>query len=130
MLISRPAAPPSTAWYGERSDVWLFLKDAFLSIVQKPDQRPGTLTVRSRLKGDIQRVFPGAKVRHTPSEDYAYRAVLPRGDVALALAQAAEAIDYDNFKATVKEDDRHAAYVGVWSSMLHLQRARERDVRD
>lgn len=105
--------------------MWVFLSRAYLSIVQKADQRPGTLTVRARLAGDIERVFPGAKVKRTPGHDYAYRAVVPRGDVALALARAAEVIDYDNFKDSVAESDRHDAYVEAWSSMLHLQRERE-----
>ena len=104
--------------------MWLFFSNSMLSIVRKPNQKPGTLTVRARAAGDIARVFPGFKVEPTPKADYAYRAVIPRGDIALALTSAVEALDYDNFKDSVTEQDRHDAYVGVWDAMWRFQQGR------
>ncbi len=100
--------------------MWIFLNDAFLSIVQPPRGKKHLL-VRARVRGDIERVFPGAKVEETPQRDYRFRALISRAEVAEALAAAVEAIAYGNFKASVKEGDRHRAYAGVWSEMLRFQ---------
>jgi len=104
--------------------MWLFLSNSMLSIVQKRDQKPGTLTVRARAAGDIERVFPNAQVTATPKADYGYRAVIERDDIARALAHAVEALDYDNFKDSVSEQDRHDAYAAAWAAMFHFQKAR------
>jgi hypothetical protein len=100
--------------------MWTFLYNAFLSIVQY-EERPGLLLVRARAAGDIDRVLPNAKVIHTPKADYAYRALVPRRDVAQALAKAVEAIDYTNFKDSVEDHDRHSAYMDVWTVMRAFQ---------
>ena len=105
--------------------MWLFLSDSMLSIVQKPRQKPGTLTVRARAAGDIERVFPSAKVEATPNADYAYRAVISRGDVAQALTKTVDLLEYDNFKDSVDEPDRHHAYGRVWTEMFKFQKARQ-----
>ncbi|KAB2856245.1 MAG: hypothetical protein F9K46_14460 [Anaerolineae bacterium] len=96
--------------------MWIFLPDSFLSIVAHRDL-PDHLLVRARKKGDIERVFPEAKVEHTPRADYPYRAPIPRARVAEALAAQAQAIDYDNFKNQVGDDARHDAYFSCWSVM-------------
>jgi len=106
--------------------MWIMLSDSALSIVQKHLQPPGTLTVRARVRGDIERVFPKAKVETSAYADYAYRAVVPREEVAEAMAKAVRSIDYDNFKATVREDDRHDAYLQVWRALMNLQIGRAR----
>lgn len=108
--------------------MWIFLSDAFLSIVKPPGAAGRkNLLVRARVKGDIERVFPGAEVTMTPDRDYRFRALVPLEQVAEALAQAARDIAYGNFKSSVKEHDRHVAYMGVWSEMhrLQVQRARK-----
>jgi len=112
--------------------MWVFLKNAFLSIIG-PTARdaapPGHLLVRARLPGDIERIFPHATVTETPSRDYRFRTLLPKGEVAAALARAVEQIDYDNFKASVQDEDRHEAYFDVWEAMATAQaiaRRRER----
>jgi hypothetical protein len=72
--------------------------------------------------GDIERVFGKAvKVRHTPESDYHYRARIDREAVAQVIAANIARIDYGNFKATVKDEERHLAYSRVWGSMLNLQ---------
>jgi hypothetical protein len=93
--------------------VWIFLNDAFLSIVAHRDD-PDALLVRARRQGDIERTFPGAAVSETPAADYRYRATLPRQKVADALAATVAGIDYPNFKASVADPDRHDAYLECW----------------
>ena len=100
--------------------MWVFLNESFLSIVA--DRHSDRLLVRARVKGDIQRVFPTAEVVASPSADYAYRAFVDRELVANALYWQAQAIGYDNFKNSVREHDRHDAYMGVWSVMNSYQR--------
>jgi hypothetical protein len=108
--------------------MWLSLTDSFLSIVALagPTADPTQLLVRARVAGDIKRVFPQAKVTHTPKADYAYRTTLPRTVVATALIAALEAIDYPNFKDTVGDQARHDAYLGCWIAMRELQRRKRR----
>lgn len=110
--------------------MWIFLNNAFLSIV---DTRPETskrrgnlpndpLTVRARFKGDIERVFPTARVTHTPDRDYAYRAFINRGTVAGVIAGSVHGLTAHNFKASVREKWRHDAYLNVWRVMEREQR--------
>jgi hypothetical protein len=46
-----------------------------------------------------------------------------RKDVALALANAVDDIDYPNFKDSVEDDWLHYAYLKVWLAMAELQHA-------
>lgn len=105
--------------------MWIFMSDAMLSIVTDP-KYPDNLTVRARARGDIERVFPKARVHHTPMRDYAYRAFVPRRIVAAALSKRIHDIDTPNFKDSVKENDRHDAYASCWSAMLRFQSGRAR----
>ncbi len=105
--------------------MWIHLSDAFLSVVAHRTQ-PDDLLVRARVAGDIERVFPDAVVTMTPDADYRFRAVLPRGVVAGALAGSVLTIEYDNFKNSVTEHDRHDACMDVWSVMHRFQTDRAR----
>jgi hypothetical protein len=71
--------------------MWIFLSDAFLSIVDKGGDGT-TLLVRARKAGDIERVFPETEVEETPRNDYRYRARLPRERVAEAMAVVPEQV--------------------------------------
>ena len=76
--------------------MWIMLNDSFLSI-DKKDCPPGSLW-------DIARVFGrGGKVKRSPDSDYLYRAILKIEDVKMAMNRAAENIDYENFKESVKD---------------------------
>jgi hypothetical protein len=108
--------------------MWIHLSDAFLSVVAHRHD-PDMLLVRGRVQGDIERVFPDAVVTTTPDADYRFRAVLPRGVVAGALAGSVLTIEYDNFKNSVTEHDRHDAYFQSWHAMHHLQQNRARGSR-
>jgi hypothetical protein len=105
--------------------MWIHLSDSFLSVVAHRTQ-PDDLLVRARVAGDIGRVFPGVIETETPSADYRYRATIPRKTVAAVLAEQVASIDYDNFKNSVTEDDRHDAYFQSWHAMHRLQSDRAR----
>ncbi|HLO68934.1 MAG TPA: hypothetical protein VK188_18060 [Holophaga sp.] len=105
--------------------MWIFLNNAFLSIVDKGGDG-STLLVRARREGDLERVFPEAEVERTPHNDYRFRARIDRGTVARAVAEAVRAITYGNFKGSVKEPARHDAYMEVWSAMHDFQQRASR----
>lgn len=100
--------------------MWIMTSNAFLSVVDKSSEK-GCLLVRSRAPKHIKNVFPDANVRETFGTDYRYRADIPRADVAAAVVQQIEAIDYSNFKDSVREKRYHDALMGVWHEMAELQ---------
>lgn len=105
--------------------MWVFLSDAFLSIVVDRDD-PSLRLVRARFPGDIERAFPGVEVTETPHADYRYRAWLPLDEVADRLADQVMDMGYPNFKGSVSEPPRQRAYADVWGVMLdHQERAHE-----
>ena len=100
--------------------MWICISDAFLSIVE-PAEKDGTLLVRARRDGDIERVFAGAKVEKTPGRDYLFRALIPREQVASVIGQHVAGIGYQNFKSSVYDNRLHDAFAGFWSIMARLQ---------
>jgi len=100
--------------------MWIMTNNSYLSIVSK-DCGPAELLVRARRAGDIEKVFPNAKVTRRTDSDYLYRAILPRDVVKRALAAMIDLIDYPNFKDSVEDRSLHAAYVSVWCAMAGLQ---------
>ena len=100
--------------------MWIFLPKSFISVVQKPGDTD-VLTVRARIKGDIESVFPQAKVEVNQGTDYKYRARLPRDEVAQVLHDQVMNLDWSNFKGAVKAKKRHDAYMNAWSAMYAVQ---------
>lgn len=100
--------------------MWIFMPKSFISVVQKPGDTD-TLTVRARIKGDIESVFPQAKVEVNQGTDYKYRARVPRAAVAQVLHDQVTNLDWSNFKGAVKAKKRHDAYMNVWSAMYAVQ---------
>jgi hypothetical protein len=104
--------------------MWVFLSDAMLSIVEDRDDDK-RLLVRARLAGDLETVFgdlvPTLDVVETLAADYRYRASISRDTVAAALEREVRSIDYDNFKDSVEDADRHRAYLQVWGCMWRAQ---------
>lgn len=100
--------------------MWLMTKTGFISIVQKPDDK-GTLTVRARVKGQIESIFPDAKVTTGKGTDYLYRAKIDRIEVADAIHDQIMNVDYGNFKGAVHDHELHDAYMGCWSVMMRYQ---------
>lgn len=100
--------------------MWIFLPNSFLSVVQKPGDTD-TLTVRARIQGDIEALFPQAKVELNKGTDYKYRARVPRQAVAQVLHDQVMGLNWGNFKGAVKNRKRHDAYMNVWSAMHAAQ---------
>ncbi|MEZ0325019.1 MAG: hypothetical protein ACAH95_03870 [Fimbriimonas sp.] len=101
--------------------MWIFQNEAFLSIVAERGST-GRLLVRSRVEGDIQRALPHAEVFEDLSADYRYRAFVSKEDLKAALSKAVDDIDYDNFKKSVPDHQRHKAYMKVWQAMFSAYR--------
>lgn len=105
--------------------MWIFLSDAFLSVVADKDDPSGPrLLVRARREGDIERVFPEADVAITRTADYRCRAWLPRQRVIAVMQQQLQDLSYANFKNSIPDGEYayHDAALEVWSVMLKLQR--------
>jgi len=101
--------------------MWIFAQRGFVSIVAHEDDA-AALHVRARFEGDIERLFPGARVETTPLSDYLYRTTIDRDVVARALAAHVRQIGYRNYKATIAEP-RHSWYFEVWLVLVEAQGA-------
>jgi hypothetical protein len=98
------------------------LSDSFISVVALRDKPEGdTLLVRARVRGDLERLFPCVAVAETPDADYAFRTFLTRTELVHALSEAVGKLDYPNFKASVRDPDRHDAYLECWEAMQEFQ---------
>ena len=103
--------------------MWLFLNNSFLSIVANRENK-SELLVRSRTKGDIERVFGNVTVAQSNNADYKYRAFIERSIVAEKLKELSLEINYDNFKSSIQfsDNERQNAYLNVWSVMQKIQK--------
>jgi hypothetical protein len=113
--------------------VWVYLNDSFISIVADLDH-PERLLVRARQDGDIEQAFPDVdvEVREGEGTDYPYRASLSRQAVADTISDHVMRIDYGNFKASIRDVERHDAYLSCWFTMRQWQQGEfsERDLFD
>ncbi len=100
--------------------MWLCLNRAFISVVHKGCKADEVLC-RARRPGDLEKVFPDAKVVESTNTDYRYRAVVKREAVAQALVAEVMGLTYSNFKDSVKDHRLHDAYSRVWGVMIGLQ---------
>jgi len=112
--------------------MWLITPLGFFSIVCKPDdEEKGTLTVRSRVKSDLEALrknfLPSLEaIAEGAGTDYRYRAKALREDIGKALAQMVQQLDYENFKNEVAHRQgkyRASVYGKVWSVLYDLQEA-------
>ena len=116
--------------------MWIFTKKGFVSIVEDRND-PNCLLVRSRIKGDLERIFKNAlgsvhaEVSETPDADYRFRVFLPRDLVASTIREEAQDIDYDNFKNGYRDNGDvpaaqrslcHNHMHDVWGAMMNAQR--------
>lgn len=108
----------------------LITPTGFFSIVQKSaDTNSDTLTVRSRVRADLERLreqyLPSlGPIQDGGGTDYKFRAQTPRAEVAAAMARLAEALDDSNFKTEVGMQQGHerAQLCGeVWDVLYALQ---------
>lgn len=104
----------------EEFTMWICKNNAFVSIVQ-PKGDAAHLLCRARVEGHLEAVFPGCKVQRTPGRDYLFRTLLPRERVAATVAQHLMAVEYPNFKNSVRDPELHRAYAHVWGDMAALQ---------
>lgn len=105
--------------------MWVFLNDAFLSIVAS-DQEPSKFAVRARQKQDLLNAFPGCKpIKGTKDQDYAWRIFIDRQAVRDLVDSRLADLDYTNFKGsipdTVEGEERHEFYLAVWQKALNFQ---------
>jgi len=109
--------------------MWLIANFGFFSIVQKPDDpSTGTLTVRARVRKDLESLrarylFDLGPIQEYIGTDYRYRAKAPRNSVAVAMLQAVRDIDYGNFKSSVAKQQgvkRSHLYGEVWHTLHQL----------
>lgn len=110
--------------------MWLITPVGFFSIVQKSeDQLGGTLTVRSRIFGDLvalqQHYLPElGPIEESTDTDYRFRAIARRADVAAAMTRIVEDLNYSNFKSQVSNEQgvkRSGLYHKVWDVLHKLQ---------
>ena len=110
--------------------MWLMTPSGFFSIVQKPeDEQAGTLTIRARVRGDLERLretcLPGrGEIVANAGTDYRYRARAPRAEVASAMAKIVNDIQYANFKDEVAREqgkERAGFYGEVWQVLYDLR---------
>ncbi len=97
--------------------MWVFLNDAFLSVVQ--DNADGDrVLVRSRDLEGMRRVLPEADIQEDLAADYRFRVFMPKAEWAAVLAREVERIDYGNFKNSIKNPKRHDTAMRVWKVMV------------
>ena len=97
--------------------------EQLVSVYSERQKQNNGLLVRARVEGDIENVFPKARVKADIGTDYKYRAFIPKWVVSEAIKKSIENIDYDNFKNSVPLDDtaRHDAYLQIWDILFQLQ---------
>jgi len=103
--------------------MWVVLNKSFLSIVENRNNK-NELLVRSRVKGDIEKIFLNADVFEDNNADYKYRSFISRKVVATTISEELINIDYDNFKSSVPKEDktRLNAYMNVWTALHRMQK--------
>lgn len=113
--------------------MWLMTNFGFFSIVQKADDKSSpTLTIRSRSKKDLEtlrdKYLPQlGPIKEGAGTDYRYRAKAPKADLAIALLQITQDIDYSNFKDSVQArqgQERADLYHKVWSVLYQLKESK------
>lgn len=106
--------------------MWIFFPDAMLSVVAHRDKFD-VLLVRARFAGDIERIFPGARVTRTPAADYLYRAEVHRRTFADVLSLHVLKMSYRNVKGAIHCGDRRRsdAMGKVWDVMRSAQHSAE-----
>lgn len=108
--------------------MWMFCKSGMFSAV-KHNKKEGVMLVRTRLEGDLERLFKnhGLSDKYTATEtldaDYRYRVEMDAADWVRCVTEEAESIDYGNFKDAVHDGTvRDAAYMECWCAMNNAQR--------
>ena len=99
--------------------MWVIMNNSFLSIVENKDNSD-QLLVRARVKKDITKIFPSAKIVYMRNADYQFRSFIDREIVADVLRGKILDINYGNFKNSVTSENRHSVYMHVWIVLQSL----------
>ena len=102
--------------------MWIAMNDSFVSVV-KDRTDADRVVVRARVKEDLVALFPDHQkdIVETEDSDYRFRLFLDQQYVAMTIEERVMGINYDNFKDSVKQPWRKAAYVQIWSVMYQVQ---------
>ena len=102
--------------------MWLFLNDGFLSVVADK-YNPSRLMVRARRKQDLLNIFgAGIEVTETTHSDYRWRTFVERDTMKQLMTQRLDAVDYTNFKNSVRDSELHDLYLDFWQIHNRYQR--------
>ena len=96
--------------------MWIATNKGWLSIVRHRDKQ-GILLVRARNKNHIESIFEDAKVYVDDKADYPYRADIEEVEVSRIIGDMLLDITYDNFKASVNDNEYHDSLMSVWHVM-------------
>ena len=104
--------------------MWIFSKDGFVSVVEHRDDKE-LLLIRGRIKDDIEdianlaEVLTGEKpeIVEMPDADYRFRIFLSKHVFKEIMQVKIDDLDYPNFKSSIRDHDRHNAYLDIWSVM-------------
>jgi 8-oxo-dGTP pyrophosphatase MutT (NUDIX family) len=117
------------------TNMWLLTNFGFFSVVQKPgDKSAGLLTIRSRVKGDLENLrkkyLPDmGEIEADAGTDYQYRAKASRESVANAVRQIVMELDYSNLKDSVAAEqgqERSNLYHEVWDVLYKLPQTKRK----
>lgn len=110
--------------------MWVLTNFGFFSVVQKPgDKAAGLITVRSRVRADLENLRAGylpdmGIIEEDAGTDYRYRARVPHQSFARAAKKIALDVDYSNFKNSVAAQQGHKRahiYHKVWDTLYNLE---------
>lgn len=110
--------------------MWMITTDGMFSAVQATDD-PDLVVVRTRVKADVEALHAWLRNMGAPSEilayefsDYPWRTVTTRWGWAEYVRDAAERVEYPNFKAEVARVQgkaRATIYGHAWEDLLALE---------
>ena len=96
--------------------MWIMLNSGPVSVVAH-NEKPSVLLVRARTREHLESALGlGLSDRffEIKSADYRFRAEVERADWAARLADLTDAIDYGNFKNSVKDSGLKQQYLSIW----------------
>jgi hypothetical protein len=100
--------------------MWIATNKGFISIVQHRAE-PGHFMIRARRAECLRAIFPDEVPQYTPLADYHWRITATKDKAIAAVIAALSTIRYNNFKASVEDQELLAAYHYVWEDMRALQ---------
>lgn len=127
--------------------MWVFTKHGFISAVCGRIERPGgkgrsyevdpsVILLRARQRAHLEEIlaeyaslFPDGvpPVKESATNDYRFRAVLPKSTFVLLMTALANDVDYGNFKSEVAARQGKSMYEqalhSIWSIMYRVQTA-------